>query len=82
MIDLPQDYELHTIRSIRNNQDTPVNECGRHVLNLCTEAKLRILNDRSQGDIQRNMIYVDFHGCNSVDLLSASEVSLKKSTLV
>ena len=82
MIDLPQDYELHTIRSIRNNQHTSVNECGRHVLNLCTEAKLRILNDRSQGDIQRNMTYVDFHGCSSVDLLSVSEVSLKKSTLV
>ena len=29
---LPQDYELDTIRSVKNNQDTSVNEYGQQLL--------------------------------------------------
>ena len=49
---LPQVYELDTIRSVRNNQETPVNEYGQQLLDLCIEAELRILNDRTHGDVQ------------------------------
>lgn len=57
---LPQDYELNTIRSVRNNGDTSVNEYGQYFLDLCTEAKSRILNGRTRRDIQENLTYVDF----------------------
>ena len=48
---LPQDYELDTIRSVRNNQDTSVNEYGQQLLNLCIKTKLRISNGRTRGDL-------------------------------
>ena len=38
---LPQDYELETMTSIRNSKDTPVNEYGQQLLDLCVETKLR-----------------------------------------
>ena len=41
---LIQEYELDTIRLVRNNQDTSVNEYGQQLLDLCIETKLRILN--------------------------------------
>ena len=76
---LPQDYELNTVRSVRNNQDTSVNEFGQHLLDLCTEAKLRILNGRTRGDLQGHLTYV---GCSTVDLVLASEAYLTKSTII
>ena len=79
---LPQDYELDTIRSIRNNQDTSVNEYGQQLLNLCIETKLRILNGRTRGDLQGHLTYVGYHGCSTVDLVLTSEVSLTESTKV
>ena len=38
---LPQDYELDSIRLVRNNLDPSVNEHGQQLLDLCTETKLR-----------------------------------------
>ena len=79
---LPQDYELYKIRSVRNNQDTSVNDYGQQLLDLCIETKLRILNGRTRGDLQRHLTYVDFDGCSTVDLVSTSEASLTNSTIV
>ena len=79
---LPQDYELDTIRSVRNNQDTSVNEYGQQLLDLCIETKLMILNGRTRGDLQGHLTYVGFHGCSTVDLVLTSEASLTKSTIV
>ena len=79
---LPQDYELDTIRSVRNNQYTSVNEYGQQLLDLCIETKLMILNGRTRGDLQGHLTYVGFHGCSTVDLVLTSEASLTKSTIV
>ena len=79
---LPQDHELGTIRSVRNNQDTSVNEYGQQLLDLCIKTKLSILNGRTRGDLQRHLTYVGFHGCSTVDLVLTSEASLAKSTIV
>ena len=69
---LPQEYELDTIRSVRNNQDTSVNEYGQQLLDLCIETKLRILNGRMRGDLQGHLTYVGFHACSTVDLVLTS----------
>ena len=75
---LPQDYELDTIRSVRNNQDTSVNEYGQQLLDLCIETKLRILNGRTRGDLQGHLTHVGFHDCSTVDLVLTSEALLTK----
>ena len=77
---LPQDYELDTIRSVRNNQDTSVN--GQQLLDLCIETKLKILNGRKRGDLQGHLTYIGFHGCSTVDLALTSEASLAKPNIV
>ena len=78
-----RDYELDTMRSIRNNQDTPVNEYGQQLLDLCIETKLRILNNRRRGgDLHGHLTYVGFYGCSTVNLILASEASLTKSIIV
>ena len=59
LIYLPQYYELDTSRSVRNNQDTSVNQHEQNLLNLCNEAKLMILYGRTRGGIQGNLTYVD-----------------------
>ena len=41
---LPTYCESDTIRSVRNNQDTSVNEYEQQLLDLSIETKLRILN--------------------------------------
>ena len=79
---LPQDYELDTIRSVRNNQDTSVNEYGQQLLNLCIKTKLRISNGRTRGDLYGHLTYVGFHGCSTVDFRLTSKASLTESTIV
>ena len=79
---LPQDYELDTIRSVRNNQNTSVSEYGQQLLDLFIETKLRILNDRTRGDLQGHLAYAGFHGCSTADLVLTSEASLTKSTIL
>ena len=66
---LLRDYELDTIRSVRNNQDTSVNEYGQQLLDLCIEINLRILNSRTRGDLQGHLTYIGFHGYSTVDLV-------------
>ena len=41
---LLQDNELDTIRLVRNNQDTSVNEYGQQPLDLCNETKVVIMS--------------------------------------
>ena len=55
---------LYTIRSVRNNQDIPVNKYGQQMLDLCMETKLKVLNARMHG--------------SAVNLVLASETSLTK----
>ena len=79
---LLQEYELDAITSVRNNQDTSVNQYGQQLLDLCIETKLRILNGRTRGDLQGYLTHVGFHGCSTVDLVLTSEAFLIKSTIV
>ena len=79
---LPLVYELDTVRSVRNYQDTSVDEHGQQFLDLCNETKLRILNGRTRGDLQGHLTYVGFHGCSTVNLVLASEAFLTESTIV
>ena len=50
----PQDYEIHSINSIRNNQDISINDYGQLLLDLCIAAKLRILNGNT-GEISKKL---------------------------
>ena len=59
-----------------------MNEYRQQPLDLCIETKLRILNNRTRGDLQGHLTYVGFHGCSAVDLVLTSEASLTKSTIV
>ena len=49
---LPQDYKQDTIRLVRNNQDTSMNEYGQQLLYLCIETKLTTLNCRICRDLK------------------------------
>ena len=62
--------------------DTSVNEYGEQLLDLCIETKLRILNRKTPGDLPGHSTYVGFHGCSTVDLVLASEITLTESTIV
>ena len=75
---LPQGYEVDTIRSVRNNQNTSVNEYTHDLFNVCPETRLRILNCRICGDLHGHLTYVDFHGCSRIILVLTSEASLTK----
>ena len=39
---LPQNYEIDSIASVRNNQALSINDYGQQLLDLCVAAKLRI----------------------------------------
>ena len=54
----PQHYELNTIRSVRKNQNTSVNECGQHLLDFMHWNKFSISNRRTCGDLQGYLEYV------------------------
>ena len=47
---LPSDYLEDSLLPKRFNIDQIINEQGQHLLDLCIEAKLRILNRRFVGD--------------------------------
>ena len=74
---LPQGYEVDTIQSVRNNQNTSVNEYTHDLFNVCPETRLRILNCRICGDLHGHLTYVDFHGCSRIILVLTSEASDK-----
>ena len=79
---MPQDYEIDSITSIRNNQDISINEYGQQLLDLCRAAKLRILNGRTRGDLQGHITYIGNKGHSTVDLVLASEICLLQSGLI
>ena len=59
---LPQDYEIDSITSLRNNQDISMNGYGQYLLDLCTGARLRILNGRTRRDLQGHITYIGNKG--------------------
>ena len=51
----------------RQSEDKTVNAFGRHLLEMCAECDLRILNDACRGDAKGHFAYVCTAGCSTVD---------------
>jgi hypothetical protein len=45
---------------------------GKHLLNLCKESGLRILNGRTIGDLQGKHTCITYNGCSVVDYMLVS----------
>ena len=70
---LPEGYELNTFTTDRNNEDVSLNSYGEQLIQLCIASILRVLNGRTQGDLQGYFAYIGYQGCSTVDLVLASE---------
>ena len=58
----------------RFNRDKNITTRGKHLLEICTESKMRILNGRFLGDSVGNFTYFDPQGgCSVIDYMIASE---------
>ena len=71
-----------SITSIRNNQDILIDEYGQQLLDICITAKVKILNDRTRGDLQGHITYIGNKGHSTVDSVLASEICLLQSVLI
>lgn len=71
------DSDNHCIRDHempRNNLDIKlVNNSGKHLLNLCKETGLRIINGRTIGDLLGNFTCITYNGCSVVDYMLVSQ---------
>jgi len=62
----------------RNSQDKTVNQRGRHLIDLCIQSRLRILNGRSLGDTCGYFTCHKKNGSSVVDYCIANEEFLNK----
>jgi hypothetical protein len=69
-IDYPPDTQLLT----RGSQDSVISCRGNHVLDLCIEAKLRMLNGRTTGDCNGKFTCHNALGSSVVDYVIVSDV--------
>ena len=53
--------------SARHNKDTTINKYGKHLLTLCQEYQLRIMNGRILGDLEDKLTCFKWNGCSTVD---------------
>ena len=53
--------------SARHNEATIINEYGKHLLTLCQEYQLRIMNGRILGDLEGKLTCFKWNGCSTVD---------------
>ena len=70
---LDQDYTLDTIPNPRNSLDTTTDIRGKHLLEICIGAQLRILNGRKLGDSAGYHTSFQYNGCSVVDYGICSE---------
>lgn len=56
---LRQSFEIDSITSIRNNQETSIRHCGQHVLHLYIAKKLRILNGSPRRFLHGSITYME-----------------------
>ena len=49
-----------------------IKESGRLLLNLCQETGLRILNERTKGDLTGKYTCITYNGCSVVDYMLVS----------
>ena len=65
---LPQNYIVDGIQKLRNTElYQKTNEYGKSVIELCTEAQLRILNGRTIGDSVGRITYYNYIGASIDD---------------
>jgi hypothetical protein len=53
--------------------DTSINEQGKHLIDLCIESKIRILNSRVMGDSLGSFTYYCTQGKSCIDYIVVSE---------
>ena len=70
---LPEDYELGTFTTHKNNEDVSLNSYREQLIQLCIASKLRVLNGRTRVDLQGHFTYLGYQDCSTVDLALASE---------
>ena len=66
-------YNRHALCPKRNNANYIINKVGREILRLCIGNRLRILNGRLTGDLDRNNTCYQTNGASTVDYALASE---------
>ena len=66
---LPDTYisDENEYLSVRRNEDINTNEYGKHLLSLCQEHQLRIMNGRMLGDLNGKPTSFKWNGCSAVD---------------
>ena len=65
----------------RNNFPKLINSSGKHLLNLCKESGLIILNGRTIGDLQGKHTCITYNGCRGCRLYACT-VSIELLDLV
>ena len=72
-LNLPDDYKIDKITTLRNNQDIRVNEYGQKLIDFAISTKCKILNGRCLGDYIGKYTYLGYNGVSTVDYILASE---------
>jgi hypothetical protein len=70
---LPETYTNDIKLKSRNNSDKEINEQGKHLIDLCIETKLRMLNVRNDGDSLGYRTYYSPRGSSAIDYIICSE---------
>lgn len=70
---LDDDYILDTNQPTRNNLDTTHDNRGKHLLEICIGAQLRILNGRKLGDTLGYYTSYQYNGRSTIDYAICSE---------
>ena len=76
-IPIYDDYCLDDLPKYRISQDSQLDTRGKHLLEICIESKLRILNGRCLGDTLGSFTCHTYNGSSVVDYAIASEEILK-----
>ena len=70
---LPEGYELDTFTTDRNNEDVSLNNYEEQLIQLLIASKLKVLNSRKRGALQRYFTYLGYQVCRAMDLDFFSE---------
>ena len=72
-IPIYDDYTLEELPKTRNSQDSQLDTRGKHLLEICIQSKLRILNGRCLGDTLGTFTCHTYNESSVVDYTIASE---------
>jgi hypothetical protein len=76
-LNLPTNYCVDKVRTVRNNMDKISNKYGNSLLNICKNLQLRILNGRCPGDLLGQTTCFQHNGASTVDLAIVNEKLVK-----